>query len=134
MFNLLIKEFGLKICGILLGVSLAWYGINYVQKVFQKAKQYDVINAENATLKAEKKTLTDSLKLHKEWLAKSLIDTRNATELHAITKSMTTSFQSVVSIMRDSVIKINQDRVLLHAKNIELEKEVEKLKKKRRIF
>lgn len=132
--NLLFKKDILKIGGILLILGLAWYGINYVQKVFQKAKQYDAINAENATLRHEKKTLTDSLKLHKEWLSKALYETKNATELYILTKGMSVSFQSVIKQMRDSVIAINKDRAAIDAKLLECQKDLERAKKKRKFL
>ncbi|MFD2523321.1 hypothetical protein [Emticicia soli] len=123
-----------KLISIILAIAASVAGTIWVQSTFRKLKENKALLQENKLLKAEKKTLTDSLKLHKEWLAKSLIDTRNATELHAISKGMTASFQSVVSIMRDSVIKINKDRARLDAKVLELQKELQQARKKRKFL
>ncbi len=118
---------------IMIGISIAGgiAGTIWVQSTFRKLKEYKALTQENKALKTEAKILKDSLLLHKEWLAKSLIDTRNATELYALTKGMTTSFQSVIAVMRDSVIKINKDRVKLDAKVLELQKDLERVKKRR---
>jgi cell division protein FtsB len=109
-------------------------GTVWIQSTFNKLKEYKALTQENKALKTEAKTLKDSLQLHKEWLAKSLIDTRNATELYTLTKGMTTSFQSVIAVMRDSVIKINKDRVQLERRVLELQKDLEQARKKRRFL
>ena len=85
----------------------------WLQHAFRKIKERDQFEKQNKALQQSNKVLVDSLLLHKEWLAKALIDTRNATELYILTKGMTTSFQSVIKVMRDSVISINQDRASL---------------------
>lgn len=121
---------------IMIGLSIVGgiAGTVWVQSTFRKLKENKALTQENKAMKAEGKILHDSLQLHKEWLAKSLIDTRNATELYALTKGMTTSFQSVIAIMRDSVIKINKDRARLDAKVLELQKDLEKARRKRRVL
>lgn len=121
---------------IMIGISVAGgiAGTVWVQSTFRKLKEYKALTQENKALKTEAKILKDSLLLHKEWLAKSLIDTRNATELYALTKGMTTSFQSVIAVMRDSVIRINKDRAKLEGQVLELEKDLERARKKRRFL
>lgn len=109
-------------------------GTIWIQNTFRKLKEYKALTQENKTLKADRKVLFDSLQLHKEWLAKSLIDTRNANELYTLTKGMTASFQSVIAVMRDSVIKINHDRVRLETRVLELQKDLENAKKKRKFL
>ncbi|GAB3517688.1 hypothetical protein [Emticicia fontis] len=106
----------------------------WVQHSLKKIKEGDQFEKQNKALQATNKVLTDSLLLHKEWLAKSLIDTRNATELYTLTRGMTASFQSVIKVMRDSVISINQDRVALEARVLELEKDLTKARKKRKLL
>ncbi|RYU93586.1 hypothetical protein [Emticicia agri] len=121
---------------ILTGLALAG-GIAatiWVQTTFSKLKERKILVQENKLLKAERKTLQDSLQLHKTWLAKSLIDTKNATELYALTQGMATSFQSVIVVMRDSVIQINKDRATLEAKVLELRKDLERARKKRKFL
>jgi len=104
----------------------------WVQHTFKKIKERDQFEKQNKTLQQANKTLTDSLQLHKEWLAKSLIDTRNATELYTLTKGMTASFQGVIKVMRDSVISINKDRTTLEVRILELEKDLASARKKRK--
>jgi hypothetical protein len=118
----------------MIGLSIAGgvAGTVWIQGTIRKLKEYKALTEQNKVLKNEAKVMKDSLQLHKEWLAKSLIDTRNATELYTLTKGMTTSFQSVIAIMRDSVIKINKDRVKLETKVLELQKDLERVKKKRK--
>jgi hypothetical protein len=104
----------------------------WVQHTFKKLKERDQFEKQNKTLQHTNKVLTDSLQLHKEWLAKSLIDTQNATELYTLTKGMTASFQGVIKVMRDSVIRINNDRANLEARVLELEKDLASARKKRK--
>ncbi|MBA4851364.1 hypothetical protein [Emticicia sp. BO119] len=106
----------------------------WVQHAFRRLAESNQFEQQNKVLQATNKILTDSLQLHKTWLAKSLIDTRNATELYALTKGMTASFQSVIKVMRDSVISINQDRATLEAKILELEKDLDRARKKRKFL
>ena len=106
----------------------------WVQRSLKKIKERDAFEKQNKALTHENKVLTDSLLLHKEWLAKSLIDTRNATELYTLTKGMTASFQGVIKVMRDSVIVINKDRARLEAEVLELQKDLERAKKKRKFL
>jgi H+/gluconate symporter-like permease len=120
----------LYITGIVGVLALGWF----VKSLFDKAKERDAFEKENKSLKKEKKTLADSLSLQKEWLAKALIDTKNATELYILTKGMTASFQGVIKVMRDSVIVINRDRATLEVKVLELEKDLERARKKRKFL
>jgi hypothetical protein len=106
----------------------------WVQNTFRKIKERNQFEQQNKALKLEKKALIDSLQLHKEYLAKALIDTKNATELYTLTKGMTASFQGVIKIMRDSVISINHDRAKLEARVLELEKDLVRAKKKRKFL
>jgi hypothetical protein len=105
----------------------------WVQHAFRKIQERNAFAKENKALQQANKVLADSLRLHKEWLAKSLIDTRNATELYNLTKGMTASFQGVIRVMRDSVIRINHDRATLEARVLELEKDLAGARKKRRL-
>lgn len=125
-----------RIKQIILGVSILATvgGTIWAQGAFRKLKDYKTVTKENKVLTADKKALQDSLRIHKEWLAKSLIDTRNSSELYSLSKGMTASFQSVISIMRDSVIKINRDRAKLETQVLELQKDLEKAKQKRKLF
>lgn len=104
----------------------------WAQHTFKKIKERDQFEKQNKILQQANKVLTDSLQLHKEWLAKSLIDTKNANELYTLTKGMTASFQGVIKVMRDSVIRINLDRVTLEARVLELEKDLASARKKRK--
>lgn len=125
-----------RIRQIILGVSVLATigGTIWAQGAFRKLKDYKAVTKENKALVADKKALQDSLRIHKEWLAKSLIDTRNATELYSLSKGMTASFQSVIAVMRDSVIKINRDRSKLEARVLELQKDLEKARQKKKLF
>lgn len=106
----------------------------WVQHSLRKIKERDQFAQQNKALQQTNKVLADSLLLHKEWLAKSLIDTRNATELYHLTKGMTESFQGVIKVMRDSVISINRDRARLEARALELEKDLANARKKRKFL
>ncbi|RFS16990.1 hypothetical protein [Emticicia sp. C21] len=106
----------------------------WLQHAFKKLKERDQFEKQNKALQQTNKVLVDSLQLHKEWLAKALIDTKNATELYTLTKGMTASFQSVIKVMRDSVISINHDRATLEARVLELEKDLVSARKKRKFL
>jgi len=123
-----------KLILIVLGIAGVGFGGITIKDVFEKLKERRQVIKENKVLKAEVKTFNDSLKLHKEWLAKALIDTKNASELYAVTKGMTASFQGVIAVMRDSVIKINKDRAAIDAKLLECQKNLERAQKKRKFL
>lgn len=106
----------------------------WVQHTLRQIRERNQFEQQNKALKATNKALEDSLRLHREYLAKALIDTHNATELYTLTKGMTQSFQGVIKVMRDSVIVINKDRAKLEARILELEKNLERAKKKRKFL
>ena len=124
----------IKLWGYGIGIVGAIAAFWYIKSVFKKAGERDDFAREIKAVQADKKALADTLAIHRELLAKALLDTRNANELYTIVKGTTQDFQGLIRVMRDSVIKINKDRAKLEGQVMELQKELDRAGKKRRFL
>lgn len=109
------------------GASTLW-----VQKAFKKIKERDAFAIENKALQADKKALTDSVRLYKELSAKAYIEQKNAVELQGIKQEQIQLLQGLIKPMRDTVLAANKARIKVESALLECQKNVEKLSKKRR--
>lgn len=134
-------KFWLSLSGAVGIAFLVWFII----ATFKKASERDVFEVQNKLLKIDKQkqkdslqyqinVFSDSIELYKTRLTKAFIEAKNKSELYSLNSSLIPSVQSVVKVMRDSVIVINKDRARLEVLILELEKDLERAKKKRRFL
>lgn len=134
-------KFWLIASGVVGVLAVGWY----VKALFDKANERDFFAEENKALRIDLKKASDSLnaqvkvfrdstELYKWQLIKTVTEAKNKSEIDAIKVSLIPSIQSVVAVMRDSVIKINKDRAALEGKVLELTKDLERAKKKRKFL
>ncbi|MBA4852095.1 hypothetical protein [Emticicia sp. BO119] len=134
-------KFWLSLSGI---ASIAFF-VWFIVATFKKAAERDVFEVQYKLLKIDKQKQKDSLQYHinafsdsveiyKTRLTKAFIEAKNKSELYSLNNSLIPSVQSIIKVMRDSVIVINKQRAKLEAQVLELEKDLERAKKKRKFL